>query len=196
MAGHTAHLVDHVLPPVAVRQRVSSLPHRVRYLLAWDHDLCKAVVGVFLRAVMGFLRARAARDGIANGRGGAVAMVQRFGAALNLNVHVHALVVDGAFTRAPSARPVFHQNAPITDADLEVVLNTVARRVVRLLGRRGHGVDADGFAPDRWADEVPVLAGMASASVSSRAGATGPRPRRPTMDVTFTGRRPGPVLAC
>lgn len=32
-----------------------------------------------------------------DGRGGAVAIVQRFGAALNLNVHVHALVLDGVF---------------------------------------------------------------------------------------------------
>ncbi|MCX6538111.1 MAG: hypothetical protein NT151_04135 [Acidobacteria bacterium] len=37
--------------PSAVRQWVLSLPHRVRYLLAWDHDLCRAVVAVFLRAV-------------------------------------------------------------------------------------------------------------------------------------------------
>ncbi len=31
----------------------------MRYLLAWDHALCRAVVGVFMRAVLGFLRRRA-----------------------------------------------------------------------------------------------------------------------------------------
>jgi hypothetical protein len=41
MEERTAHLVDEVLPSVAVRQWVLSLPPRVRYLLAWDHDLCR-----------------------------------------------------------------------------------------------------------------------------------------------------------
>src|SRR5207245_6822772 len=67
--------------------------------LAWDHELCRAIVGVAVRAVLGFLRRRARRDGIADGRSGAVAIVQRFGGALNLNVHVHALVLDGVFTK-------------------------------------------------------------------------------------------------
>ena len=74
---------------------VLSLPYRVRYQLAWDHDLCRGVVAVFVRAVLGFLRARARHDEVADGRGGAVAVIQRFGGALNLNVHVHALVLDG-----------------------------------------------------------------------------------------------------
>jgi Putative transposase len=44
--------------------------------------------------VLGSLRRRAQCDGIADGRGGAVAVIQRFGEALNLNVHIHALVMD------------------------------------------------------------------------------------------------------
>jgi len=73
---------------VPVRQWVLSLPHRLRYVLAWDHALCRAVSGVFVRAVLGLLRRRARQAGVAGGRGGAVAIIQRFGAALNLNVHV------------------------------------------------------------------------------------------------------------
>jgi hypothetical protein len=37
-----------------------------------DHDLCRAVVGVCVRVVIGFLRAHARRNGVANGRSGAV----------------------------------------------------------------------------------------------------------------------------
>jgi hypothetical protein len=86
MAERAAHLVDHVFPPVPVRQWVLSLPHQIRYVLAWDHTLCRAVVGVFMRAVLGFLQRQArARQGVTNERGGAVAIIQRFGAALNLN---------------------------------------------------------------------------------------------------------------
>jgi Transposase zinc-binding domain len=84
MAERSAHLIDHVFPDVPVRQWVLSLPHRLRYLLAWDHELCRAVTGVALRTVLGFLRRRARRGGIPDGRSGAVAIVQRFGGALNL----------------------------------------------------------------------------------------------------------------
>jgi len=56
MAERAAHLVDHVFPDVPVRQSVLSLPYRLRYRLAWDHDLCRAVVAVFMRAVLGWLR--------------------------------------------------------------------------------------------------------------------------------------------
>jgi hypothetical protein len=57
------------------------LPYRLRYLLAWDHNLCRAVVDVYVRAVLGFVRARARHNGAANGRSGAVVMIQRFGDA-------------------------------------------------------------------------------------------------------------------
>jgi hypothetical protein len=40
-AGRAAHLVDHVFPEVPVPQWVFTLPHRIRYLLAWDHALCR-----------------------------------------------------------------------------------------------------------------------------------------------------------
>jgi hypothetical protein len=78
---------------VPVRQWVLSLPHRLRYLLAWDHDLCRAVSGVAIRAVLGFLRRRARAEGVGDGRSSAVVVVQRFGGALNLNIHLHAPVL-------------------------------------------------------------------------------------------------------
>jgi hypothetical protein len=42
MVERAAHLVDAVLPDVPVRQWVLTLPLRLRYRLAWDHDLCRA----------------------------------------------------------------------------------------------------------------------------------------------------------
>jgi hypothetical protein len=80
-------LVDHVFPVVPIRQWVVlTLPHRVRYGLAWDHVLCRAVTRIFMTAVLGSLRRRARRtQGVAGGRSGAVVIVQRFGSALNVN---------------------------------------------------------------------------------------------------------------
>jgi hypothetical protein len=64
MAERAAHLVDHVFPRVPVRQWVLSLPHHVRYRLAWDHDLCRAVVGRTLRAILRLHRRRARDAGV------------------------------------------------------------------------------------------------------------------------------------
>jgi Putative transposase len=145
---------------------VLSLPYRVRYRLAWDHDLCRAVVAVYLRAVLGWLRGRVRGDGVADGRGGAVAVVQRFGGALNLSVHVHALVLDGVFARDGAGALEFHAVPPLTALDVAEVLATVEPRMMRLLERRGLGDhDEDGGALDAWAAEAPVLAGLAAASV-------------------------------
>lgn len=44
MAERAAYLVDEVLPQVPVRQWVLTLPYRLRYRLAWDHALCRAVL--------------------------------------------------------------------------------------------------------------------------------------------------------
>ena len=78
MAERAARLVDQVFPDGQIRQWVLSLPHRLKYLLAWDHDLYRAVVAAYLRAVLGFLRRRARHDGVPDSRSGAVAVIQRF----------------------------------------------------------------------------------------------------------------------
>jgi hypothetical protein len=175
MAERAAHLIDHVFPDVPVRQWVLSLPYRVRYLLAWDHDLCRAIVAVYLRAVLRFLRRRAQRDGIPDGRSGAVAIIQRFGGALNLNVHIHALVLDGVFAEDTPDTVRFHPSRRFTRGDVADVVVAVARCIQRLLDRRGLAGDAEqGGASDAWAEQAPVLAGIAAASVQGVV-ALGPR---------------------
>ena len=165
MTDRAAHLVDHVFPAVPIREWVLTLPPRLRYLLAWDHALCRAVVAVYLRAVLGWLRRQARRRGVAGGRGGAVAVVQRFGAALNLNVHIHALVLDGVFAPDGGGGVSFRAHDRRTD-DVDALLVTIQRRIEALLHRRGVPDGREGFdAPDRWADDAPTLAGLAVASV-------------------------------
>jgi hypothetical protein len=43
MAALAAHLIDDVLGGPPVRQWVLTLPHRLRYAMAFDHKLCRAV---------------------------------------------------------------------------------------------------------------------------------------------------------
>ena len=79
MAERAAHLVDHVFPAVPVRQWVLTFPHRLRYRLAWDHDLCRAVVGVAVRTVLRYLRHVARVTGVVDGRSGELLIVSRCG---------------------------------------------------------------------------------------------------------------------
>jgi len=72
------------------------LPHRLRYKLAYDHRLCRAVLGVFSRALLSFERRRARQRGV-EGRASAVTAIQRCGSALNTNIHFHTLVAEGVF---------------------------------------------------------------------------------------------------
>jgi len=100
MAELATHLVDGVLGGLPVRQWVLTLPYRLHYALAWDHRLCRAALAVFIRAVLGLERRRARQRGIGGGVGGAVTAIQRFGSALNTNVHFHTLVAQGVFERS------------------------------------------------------------------------------------------------
>ncbi len=173
MAEQAAHLVDRVLPRVPVRQWVLSLPHRLRYLLAWNHKLCRAVLGVYVRAVLSFYRRRARRHDVPDGRSGSVTVIQRFGGGLQLNVHFHSLVLDGVFAEGPDGAFEFHAAPPPSDEEVARLLATIYRRVARLLSRRGLEV---GDAPDvdPLAEESPALAGISSASIQGRI-ALGPR---------------------
>jgi len=134
MADTAAHLVDCVLPDVPVRQWVLTLPYLLRYRCAYDSRLTSAVLRVFLRALFAELRRLARREwSIPRSHCGAVTFVQRFGSALNANLHFHTLVLDGAYARTerPPTR-FFALPSPSRD-EVGRVLAGTARRITRLL---------------------------------------------------------------
>ena len=71
-----------------------------------------------IRAILGFLRRRARDAGVADGRGGAVTIVQRFGGALNTNIHFNALVLDGVFAQEGDTL-CFHRGPALDAADID-----------------------------------------------------------------------------
>ncbi len=179
MADTAAHLVDRVLPEAPVRQYVLSLPFGLRYRLAYDADLTGAVLRIFVRRVFASLRRRARRrwsrvDPLC----GAVTFVQRFGGALNLNVHFHTLVLDGIYDagEAMGFRPL----PPPDDEEVARMTRNIARGIVRLLERRGLAPDDDPEEIDPVAREHPLLAALYAASVSGRI-ATGSRASQRVM---------------
>jgi hypothetical protein len=78
MAQTAAHLVDHVIPRVPVRQWVLSFPIPLRYLLAAHPHLLSPVLQVINRALATFLIKQAGLKR-AEAQTGAVTLIQRFG---------------------------------------------------------------------------------------------------------------------
>ena len=174
MNERASDLVDHVLGGLPIRQYVLTVPHRLRYLMAFDHRLCRAVLAVFNRALLGMLRRRAKERGIPDPRSGTVTAIQRCGSALDVNLHFHTLVPDGVFA-ADGEGDAFHPLPPPTDDEVTRLLTTIRRRVLRLLRRRGLLPEEDTVeVADPAADMAPALAGLTAAAVQGRV-ATGRR---------------------
>jgi hypothetical protein len=95
--------------------------------------------------------------------------VQRFGDALNLNVHFHSLILDGIYEESPDGAVAFRPLPPPDDDEVERVARRVARGLARLLERRGLGPDADPSEADPLRDEEPLLAALYAASLVGRA---------------------------
>src|SRR5262249_2600784 len=105
---------------------------------------------------------------------GSVTFIQRFGSALNVNVHYHCVFLEGVYLdRADQGRtPRFLTGEPPTDTDIADVVQKISRRVMRKLRQLGYleaGIDAavaTGYDP--LLDNAPELARTMAASVQQR----------------------------
>jgi hypothetical protein len=142
-------------------------------------------------SVLGFCRRRIRENGIRDGRGGAVMVVQRNSADLKLDPHMHAIFVDGVFATDPDGKPVFHALPRLSTDEVGDLLQVVRARVLAHLVRRGiiePGSELT-LLDDGFAEREPALAQLAAA-VSGLAPA-GPALRRrpePVRDLR-TGRQ-------
>jgi len=201
MADTAAHLVDRVLPVVPIRQWVLSLPFELRYRLAYDSGLLRDVLHIFIQEVFSSLRRRAKKQyGIRKAKCGGVTFVQRFGSAINLNIHFHSVVMDGVYYEDENKRIRFQRLPRPTDAEVAQVTATIATKIQRLLERRGLGPQADPEEADPLLREQPLLAELYSASVQGRI-ASGPGAGERVKGVKFEfemkseGKKPGRCCA-
>ena len=150
MCNGAAHLVDHVIPDVPVRQWVLSVPFELRVLLACRADAFGAITSLFVSEAFRWQRERAREDGLTKIRYGALVMQHRFGSSLNLNTHLHAVFPDGVFSRSPSGEVEFHELRQPASDDLEDIAFNVHQRFLRWLRRHGllKNDDEDGFSKE------------------------------------------------
>jgi hypothetical protein len=135
MVETAAHLADHVIPRLAVRQWVLSVPKRLRYHLQHDAAVQNAALHIFLSAIEQRLRQCSPGAGTES-RLGAVAFIHRFGTLLNPHLHFHCIVVDGVFNADADGSAVFHPASGLDTQAIADVQAKVRQRLLRLMTRR------------------------------------------------------------
>ena len=88
------------------------------------------------RAISGFLLKKAGLTR-AIGHPGAVTLIQRFGSALNLNIHFHMIFLDGVYLPVEDAPPVFRHVPAPTGTELHELVQQIAERIGKTPERRG-----------------------------------------------------------
>lgn len=184
MIETAAHLVDNVIPQVPVRQWVLSFPWPLRLLFASQPNALARCLAVIVRAIQTDLTQRAGLKVASGARTGVVTLIQRFGSALNLNVHLHMLILDGVYT-LEYGKPRFHPVGAPDRRTLEKLLNKIVARILRRLTRDGLLVEE----PEQsWLDFEPddTLDTLQAASIRYRI-AVGPEAGRRTLTLKNPG---------
>ena len=126
MLDRSAFLRRSVLGDTPVRHWVESFPPPLRYLLAYDSSLTTKVLSIHIHEIFRHLRWKAKRtlglSSVNQAHPGAVTVIQRASANLNLNLHFHSLVTDGVFVHESPDGPVsFHELPAPTDEEVAEV---------------------------------------------------------------------------
>src|SRR5262249_1679221 len=175
-ARRAAPPVERAFPWVAARQWVVSVPVPLRYWMAGSQDLTAKVHTIIRRTIGQYYVNQAVTRGHARAtvHPGSVTFIQRFGSALQLNLHFHVIGLEGVYLdrTTQGLKPRFVPGEPPTETDITAVVQKISHRVIRLLRRLGYlemGMEppvATGYDPLR--DTAPELAHTMAASVQQR----------------------------
>ena len=135
MAESAKLLVDDVLHGYPVRQWVLSLPIPLRLLLARYPKHLSKVMQIIHRAISCDIvhRAEYLKK---QANTGAVTYIQRFGSALNLNIHFHMLFLEGVIT-VERGQFKFKQVKAPSHSDIDTLVHTISHRIATYLEKAG-----------------------------------------------------------
>ncbi len=187
MAETAAHLVDHLIPQVPARQWVLSFPISLRILFAAHPQLLTPVLQIIHRVIARFLT-KIARLKRSAAHAGAVTLIQRFGSAANLNIHLHCLVLDGVYRTRSEAEPVFHEARAPTLEELQALLHKIIIRILKLLTRQGYLIEEQGMTYLAEAAPGNALTALQAASCTYRI-ALGPRAGQKVLSLQTVSSR-------
>lgn len=131
-----ALLVDEVLPKAHIRQWVLSFPYELRFLLAQQPAMMGKVLEIVYRTLAAHLTKKA---GVSKrtAHTGTITLIQRFGSALNLNIHFHMLFLDGVYAEDKYGLMRFHRTKAPTIEELNALVHQISHRITRFLEKKG-----------------------------------------------------------
>jgi len=165
MAERAALLVDEVLPQRPMRQWVLSMPYQLRFLFASQPKIMSQALGIVYRAIATYITKQAGCTK-ASSQMGAVTLIQRFGGAVNLNVHFHILFLDGVFVGN-----TFKQIYAPTNESIIKLTHTIATCIGMYLERQGlleRDAENSYLTPPATQDEEDPLPHLYGSSITYR----------------------------
>jgi hypothetical protein len=167
-------------PRAPVRQWVLSFPILLRFVLAAHPELLTPVLRIVHRVIASFLLSQAGLKRSA-ADAGAVTLIQRFGSAANLNVHLHCLVLDGVYRRI-EGEPDFQEARGPSRDELAGLLDKIIPRLMKMLTRLGYLIEEEGINYIADMDADNPLASLQAGSCIYRI-ALGPRAGQKVLSV-------------
>jgi hypothetical protein len=111
------------------------VPFPLRILFASQPKVMGKALGIVYRTIATHLTRKAGYTK-STAHAGAVTLIQRFGSALNLNIHFHMLFLDGVYAGGAGSAKFRWVKAP-TSSELNQLTHTIAQRLARYLERQG-----------------------------------------------------------
>ncbi len=115
----------------------------LRILFAAHPELLAPVLQIIHRVIARFLLKQAGLKRCAADTG-AVTLIQRFGSAAYLNIHLHCLLLDGVYRRT-EGEPDFQKARAPTRAELEGLLEKIIARLMKVLTVRSNSSVSSGL---------------------------------------------------
>jgi hypothetical protein len=160
MNDEAGHIIKNVIPEITTRQWVLSFPYKIRYVLSHNQKLTNELLKIFIRTIQSYQRRRIQNK---NAKIGAITFIQRFGSALNLNVHFHTLMTDGVYILQKDHTYLFQRLPQPTHEDLQTLVNKIKIKIERKIQKQNLA------QVDQLPFEEESLGDIAQLSISQRA---------------------------
>jgi hypothetical protein len=133
--------------------------------MAYNQNLTNQILSIFIQTLNSYQKKKAKRYGIKNAKLGSVTFIQRFGSALNLNVHFHTLFADGVFYKSEEEYKFFQLPAP-TKEELFLLATKIHSKVGKLI--ENLGIDENEQNQSEF--EESLLGDISKISIGQKAG--------------------------
>jgi len=114
---------------VLIRQWVVSVPVPLRYWMASSQELTAKVHTIIRTTIGQYYVNQVVTRGVPREKvqPGSMTFIQRFGSAINVNVHYHVIFLEGVYLdrTAQGLKPQFITVEPLTDTDIAAVVQKI-----------------------------------------------------------------------